>query len=509
MDKQEIIPSKYQQAIYDFVESGSGSGVVIAVAGSGKTTTIEGAAKKVPPEKEVVFVAFNKAIVDELRARGVKAQSLNGMGFAALRSHLDSNRFRLDTRKTSMIMDEHMNSQTLAIYGQGLRKLVGLAKAHGLLPKSCEGVGLTMDTEQNWADIIEKYGIEFERDGKPEEAIEFARKILVKSIQWAEDELLIDFDDQLYLPVIWQARFFQYDLLFVDEAQDVNLVQRAMLKMALKPGGRLIAVGDPKQAIYGFRGADTDSIDNIKKEFDAVELPLSVSYRCPRAVVAEAKNYVPYIEPSETAPEGSVTTLPEVYPELFENTDGIVCRNTAPLIDLAYKLLRGRKACRVLGREIGQGLVTVIKKMNADTVEELDERLVKYRDREVRKLMAKGKEEQADALTDRISTIQIFMDQLKETDRTISRLIQTINDLFTDNNKGLLTLCTVHKSKGLEFPRVFILNRELMPSKWARQDWQRQQEYNIIYVAITRAKESLCYISLENWKEKKPEVPNG
>jgi superfamily I DNA/RNA helicase len=59
---------------------------------------------------------------------------------------------------------------------------------------------------------------------------------------------------------------------------------------------------------------------------------------------------------------------------------------------------------------------------------------------------------------------------------------------------GCLTLCTVHKAKGLEWNRVYILDEFLMPSKYARQAWQQQQETNLQYVAVTRAKQELKFI---------------
>ena len=268
----------------------------------------------------------------------------------------------------------------------------------------------------------------------------------------------------------------------------------------------MIAVGDPCQAIYSFRGADSESIQHIKDEFNAKELPLSVSYRCPKSVVAVAKQYVPYIEPSEQAPEGKVSVLDEWNSEVFLPTDGVICRNSAPLIDLAFRLLKHGRACKVLGRDIGQGLVRLIKKMDADTVEELEEKLATYQGRECQKLMAKGKEEQAAAIEDRVATIMIFCDQLEESHRTVDHLIERIERLFTDDPAGVLTLSTVHKAKGLEYDRVFILNPELMPSRYARQAWQVQAERNVIYVAVTRAKSELFYCSLKDWTERKEAV---
>ena len=59
---------------------------------------------------------------------------------------------------------------------------------------------------------------------------------------------------------------------------------------------------------------------------------------------------------------------------------------------------------------------------------------------------------------------------------------------------GKVTLATIHKAKGLEAKRVFWLNSSDCPSKWARQEWQVQQEMNLCYVATTRAQEELVLI---------------
>jgi superfamily I DNA/RNA helicase len=55
-------------------------------------------------------------------------------------------------------------------------------------------------------------------------------------------------------------------------------------------------------------------------------------------------------------------------------------------------------------------------------------------------------------------------------------------------------LSTIHKAKGLENDRIFFLCPELIPSKYATQPWQYEQEANLKYVAITRAKQELIYV---------------
>ena len=140
--------------------------------------------------------------------------------------------------------------------------------------------------------------------------------------------------------------------------------------------------------------------------------------------------------------------------------------------------------------------------MNASSIDDLEDKLRTFQAREVAKFVAKGQEQAAAAVEDKVETIWVFTENLAETNRTIAGLIQQIEALFTDNNHGVTTLCTVHKAKGLEWPRVFILDPHRMPSPYARQAWQLEQEMNIKYVAITRAQQALVYIELDNYGKK-------
>jgi superfamily I DNA/RNA helicase len=165
------------------------------------------------------------------------------------------------------------------------------------------------------------------------------------------------------------------------------------------------------------------------------------------------------------------------------------------MIEAAYGLIKHRVACRILGRDIGVGLENLIKQMKAKDIDHLEEWLDVYLNREIAKLTSKGKEDKAQAVDDRVTTLRCIISHLDEGSQTIDGLIKSIQQLFTDNNKGLLTLATVHKSKGLEFSRVFILGRhKYMPSCWARKQWQKQQEVNLIYVAYTRTKQELYFL---------------
>ena len=497
--------STNQTSIFDFVANDTRSAVINAVAGSGKTTTIVEAVKKTPFNAYVAFVAFNKIIAEEIGRRlpndrpSVSAMTLNSMGFRAL-NRVIKGRPKLDTRKMSGLLYDICGYEHKR-YVASASRLCALAKSIGM---SAAGYpGLVEDTSDRWDELLSYHNIDLPDKISFDQLVDYCRKAMSEGVK--QREKIIDFDDQLYLPVLLDATFSKFDYIFLDEAQDINAIQREMVKRSLKPKGRLIAVGDRAQAIYGFRGADSASIDNITTEFSAVELPLTVSYRCPKAVVEYAKQFAEHIEAHADAPEGEVKTMESWNESIFGPHDIVVCRNTAPLVKTAYTMIRRRVGCRVLGREIGQGLVTVIDKMSVrnDDLDGLRERLDAYQTREEAALRAKGREQQVAALNDKVETINVFIDELPEDDRTIATLKANISSLFSDEmQSSLVRLMTGHKAKGLEADRVFILNWHLCPSKYAKQDWQKQQEANLQYVMVTRAKKTLIFIDDEDYNEK-------
>jgi superfamily I DNA/RNA helicase len=148
------------------------------------------------------------------------------------------------------------------------------------------------------------------------------------------------------------------------------------------------------------------------------------------------------------------------------------------------------------GRSIGQGLIALTKKWKVVKLDALQNKLDTYLNREVAKFLAAGKESQADTLTDKVETLFVLIARARDQGLdNVAELRAMIESFFSDDvgkDASLVTLCSVHRSKGLEWDRVFLLGREeLMPSQFARQPWQVAQEINLIYVAITRAKKTL------------------
>jgi urease gamma subunit len=209
-------------------------------------------------------------------------------------------------------------------------------------------------------------------------------------------------------------------------------------------------------------------------------------------VVEIAQRYVPTIECADTAEAGEVLTPATWSLDSFSDSDLVVCRNTAPLIDLAYRMIAAGRPVRVMGREIGQGLVNIVQRVAGRRTTAIDAFLVKLATWRVRMLAkARDDESKVAAVEDKAQCIEMLARSVD----TVAELVRAIDAIFADGSGGV-TLATVHKAKGLEAPRVFILEPDLMPSKWARQQWQIEQEHNLTYVAVTRALETLVYLPL-------------
>jgi len=474
--------SSFQTSIFAFVETGTGNAIVEAVAGSGKSTTIIEAMKLVKGQS--IFLAFNKAIADELKHKGVNARTFHSLVFSPVMRAKGAQNPTMD--KLRKLCRENMSRDEFTLYAPFAQKLVGLAKQ--------QGVGfLTPDTMATYQAICNHHNLEPESDRADlGTGMEFAQLLL----QWSNESDMVDFDDMLYWAVRDQIRLPKFDFVFVDEAQDTNMIQREILRMIMGPNSRMIAVGDPAQAIYGFRGADAASLSNIGREFNAVTLPLSISYRCPTSVVKYAQQWVSHIQAAPNAAEGLVEHHEQDWePAMFLPNDLVVCRKSAPLLQVAFRCIRASIPVQVLGKEIGEGLKTLIDKMNARDLEHLTEKLQAYMMREVEKAKKDDDDAKVEAITDKVGCILFMIDGLQEDRRDIASLKVGIDYLFKDKEK-CVKLCTIHKSKGLEADRVFWLGRNECPAQWARRDWQQVEEINLCYVAATRAKRELHMIEL-------------
>lgn len=199
---------------------------------------------------------------------------------------------------------------------------------------------------------------------------------------------------------------------------------------------------------------------------------------------------------SPTAPLGSVTKLPFYDKQDFPSSSAILCRNGAPLISFAFSLWRRSIPFYVLGRSIPVAVLRLVEEHSNSNWMETQPRLEGAKILEVARAERKGRLALAANLTDRFDCALHFVrESTSERD-----LKENLKKFFAPPDFECITLTTIHKSKGLEWPKVFFLDSILIPSPFARQDWQITQEKNLRYVAITRAKIDLVYISSNKWK---------
>jgi DNA helicase II / ATP-dependent DNA helicase PcrA len=485
--------SSQQTAAIDFIKNSNKSLILSAVAGAGKTSTLLAMLKAT--EGSVAFCAFNKSIAKEIEFKvnqqninkDVKVGTVHSFGFGAIRRSIS--RVNVDGNKIQTIVrdnfnNEESNMQTFLISAVAMAKEVGI--------RACVN-----DNYNTWIQMFDHYDLwnSLPLDVNTDKAIGLCQDVLDISNKTLN---VVDFSDMIYLPILKKMRIWKYSNIFLDEAQDTNATRRALVKMMLAPKGRLIAVGDPHQAIYGFTGADSNALDLIQKEFKAKELPLSVTFRCPKNVVKEAQKYVQHIESHPDSADGIVDECNlQDLPNLVTQEDAIICRNTKPLVEVAYNLIRNKIPCKVEGRKIGEGLIKLATRWKVKTVGTLINKLEAYKEKEIEKYKKKENESMCQVIEDQVETLGVFIDQCK-LDDPISTLVKKIQELFDDTeNKNILVLSTIHRSKGREFNHVFALGMDkYSPSKYAKRDWELIQENNLLYVQVTRAKHHLTKVNV-------------
>lgn len=484
-------PSHYQLAVFDWVsraakafeqvaapEAWVRALVVEARAGSGKTTTGVQMMKLLPRTLDILFCTFNNHVQQDIAKKApawVSVRTYHSLGYAACRAQW-GNDVEIDEDKVDRHLRQILDYDQFRTLYPVVRQLVGLVKAN-----------LTGTTYDELAGLVDHHGIE--TNGDQDIIFEAVAKVIVRC---ANETKLIDYDDMCWLPVYHNIPCHQYDFIFVDEAQDTNRCQIALALMSIKDTGIIVATGDRFQSLYGFRGADADAIPNLINELKADVLPLSITYRNPRVIVNLTNEKFPWVklEAAEDAEEGILRDLGyEDALNEYKPGDMVLCRCNAPLVEPAFELIRRGIKAIIRGRDIGKNLVTLIDKMKARDLEEMLTKLYDYQQKEVTKLLASEKNNQAQLLKDKVETIIAIANGVA----SIAELKGKINAIFSDDVEGVV-FSSVHKAKGLEAKNVFILNPELMPHPMAKKEWEKQQELNIEYVAITRTLHQLVYV---------------
>lgn len=485
-----IVDTQEQIDIYNEAEFGEGNMVIRARAGSGKTSTLVNITKRLPQSKSKTFLAYNKHIQLELKTKlpsDVFCYTSHGLGYGAIKRKYKD--VEVDELKADKVLAKHLKkwdmSQVANVYDyiSKMKLMINLIR-----------MTLTFDQYQV-LELAEKYDLKFD--------LEDTKRVFLILEEMLNDKKTIDFTDMIYLPVVDKKIWlFPQDYVLVDEAQDLCKAQHELVKKLMKwdkatgkPTSRLIFCGDDLQSIYGFTGADTNSFNNLTRLPNTKVLPLTTTFRCGKNIVAEANKLVPDIKAMETAEDGIVRTGSA----LDEAGDGdfILARKSLPLVRLFFSYLVMRKKATIKGSDFGVNLLHMIEgqKSLAQLGAMLVNNLRNFRE----------KLEQSGVFDVEEHTGYIMMNDKKDVLEFLMKMVNSIDELkqliggiFKENVTEGIILSTIHKAKGLEANRVFIVRPDEIPLGVAK-GWMYQQELNLKYIAITRAKKELVYDIM--WRE--------
>lgn len=469
-----------QQIVISEIPSSEEHLIIEAVAGSGKTSVIVEACRSIPRSVKAIVVAFNKSIALELQSRlegtFVTSGTFHSICFQFIKSRMG--RVSVDSGKCYEILRKRcpeLNEARTEVV-----RLVGLMKNNGiglLLPNNAETV----------ESLREAYDVTHE-DFRPEEIVAAARVVF----KWSnKDWMTLDFDDMIYFTLMfivekgWQMD--KYDIVIVDEFQDMNEVQLSILECM---ADKIVGVGDRAQGIYGFRGAGTNTMETAKERWNMKPLSMSVTWRCPVTVVNWAKQWVPQLTARDGAPDGRVEHLDydAIWQLLRPEGCMVLCRNNFPLFSVALRLLVEKKSFNMPGN-FPKKLIGFVKHFKADNIQQFRVRLQEWWEAKQAELMEKRKFGALEREEDKYLSLMALQKECV----SVPELLQKLEDMMRSSYGPVLT--TIHGAKGLEAQRIIVLMPELMPSKYAFSDEELQQEYNLMYVAATRAIDELYYVS--------------
>lgn len=491
-------PTKEGAKILNYAKNRNENLLINAYAGCGKTTMLIEVSKTLPKHKRRLFLAFNRHIKEELQAKlpeDVKCMTTYGLGLSGIKKiygdSITFDEFKVDKTlqkksKTWKLETEFKNQQEIDQYLNRIKKMVDLCR-----------LSLTLNPEY-FGFVANKYEVPLTKKK------DFNRIAKILDLI-TQNKKTYDYVDMIYMPAtdskIWM---YPYDYILVDEIQDLNRCQIRLIEKSLKKkkksktyDGRLISVGDRFQNIYGFNGTGETSFDWFKGFQKTKVLPLSVSFRCSKNVIENAQKIVPEIKALENAPDGDVRDGNVL--EEAKSGDFILCRTTRPLVVLFFKFLLKQKKATIKGSDIGIKLVDLIGKNK--TIDELIDHWTHHmktfrEDLKKEGILDPRNHSGYSTLNDSVETL-LFMARLSD---GINDLKNKIKQIFTDQIEGIV-LSTVHKIKGLESKRVFIVRPDLLPMKINTRGWQYQQEKNLEYVAYTRAIEELIFD--REWSDEK------
>lgn len=502
-------PNQYQQAYFDWIVNGYGNCVIEAYAGTGKTTTILEGLKYIPSSEKVLMVYFNthniedaKNKIEKLKYRNVTVSGFHKIGyrfFCAKSIMPKENKYKYVNYVRQNISElsfdfESVPQNEFDRYLDNINKLIHYGRLN------------LAQCVDDMIEIEEKYNISIIAD----ESI-----VALKSMEWGKKHLdEVDYDDMLWIPCEnnWTARTIKYDYVIIDEAQDLSRASLELMKKCIKRGGRMVSIGDRNQTIYGFAGACDGVFQALIDMPNTILLSLPISHRCSQSVIKEAQKIVPDIQAKDGAVMGEVKN--ECSLNEIKVGDLVISRSNAPLVSYMIHCFKKGLPVTPLKSDYKNIFISRIEECCNDVFDVSLDTFIKdgviprlYKDLfDTRNQIMEthGLDCRNATLDNRIKEKYDIINSIvaiAQGTNSKRELLAKINKIFgfksdsEDDGSDCIRVATIHGSKGLEADNVYILNRKGMPSPLATQDWELLQERNMEYIAITRAKYKLGYIS--------------
>lgn len=503
MNRPSFKPSRQQNTIFDFIRAGEGDALIRATAGAGKTTTLKEVSKLIPKHLRVCFLAYNKAICEELERKlpSTNILTVHSLGRRALSRYLKSQRLKVKTKKDKQILLVNELVEEVLKEHPSANKYETKNFAKELLRLSRLNCADLADLKQ-LRHISLKYNLRPADDPRVDQTIFIKlQKLHSEIIKQFEKSGIIDFDDMVCLPAELRLPVEQFDFICVDEAQDFSKASLSLVLKARAPNGRMLFVGDARQAINGFAGAAPDSLDVIVDKTKAIEFPLSVTFRCPKLHVQLAKKIAPEIESQKNAKVGTVRVIKrKTLHKWVRQNNLIICRHKLPLVKTCVELNRRGKPASILGIDIGDRLIQIAKHIFRNSLANWQNRLEKYIEDENQRLNKIQNEAQRNALliklNDNTNCVRALIEDVENQSKSVSMRLfeQHIKLTFVEDPNNQIVLSTIHKAKGREADRVFILFPHLMSAEYAATTEAVRGEACVQFVALTRSKRDLFFV---------------
>jgi DNA helicase-2/ATP-dependent DNA helicase PcrA len=507
-----VKPTDEQTAILDEGRMGTGDILIEALAGCTKTTTLL-MLIEVMRQRSILFAAFGKGIADEAQqrkpktpGRAVVVQTLHAIGRSIVVKHFPDVIIEKYTPTEELVNAAAGGKAPFEVHSSAVR-LVRCAK-ETLSPAA--GWRVDAPAWVGWdPDVLVQLGFAQKlfnaklTHAQIDRVAHIAGRAIVAGTDMTR-RTSIDFCDMVWLPIVLGlAPPSKYQAIMLDEVQDISAPQLELLQRLTLLKTRWIAAGDSWQQIYGWRGSLGAEVWRFFERRGAKRFPLTMTRRCSRAVVRAANELVPQLRAWPDADEGYEETcaLGELPFKIAQGLSTevhtfVLSRANAPLLDCALFLWRAGLKFRLhAGQVILEPLYHLLDRvLDLKSDQGFRESLLAWHEREAAKAAQIGATSRREEIDEQRAMLLAALRYAPP-----SRLRRLLTSILSDTKSGVV-LSTVHRAKGLEAECVFLLKQTF--ARQAPSDPDRppgpppQEELNIEYVAITRAKLHIVWVDL-------------